>query len=370
MRIVLTHVYAWPEVRRGGERYLHEVASGLAERGHEVRILTTAPTPQRARIRGVEVVYLRRRRAVRARLSEAGRRRGVDIGTLQAEMTFGMQALARLGGRSIDVWHALGTTDAASAAIASKVRHVRSVYTDLGIPTGSWREARPDRRLYRFMARNVDRYICLSSVAERALEQDFGRRGQVLGGGVDLATFEPAARNGAPAVLFTSDVNETRKNFRLLVDAMAIVLRAHPDAQLWVAGPGDPTEALARATEAVRLAAVHLGAGALADLPGLYARAWVTALPSDNEAFGLVVLESLASGTPAVVLDGEAPSELVGPETGVATQPTAEGLAEAIARAFDLARDPSTAERCRTAAQPYDWRTGIVPRLEEIYCEP
>jgi hypothetical protein len=43
LRVVLTHVYAWPEVRRGGERYLHGLASALAWAGHAVDIVSTAP---------------------------------------------------------------------------------------------------------------------------------------------------------------------------------------------------------------------------------------------------------------------------------------------------------------------------------------
>ncbi|MEY2469223.1 MAG: hypothetical protein QOF21_1921, partial [Actinomycetota bacterium] len=33
MRILLSHVYSWPEVRRGGERYLHELGAALVEAG-------------------------------------------------------------------------------------------------------------------------------------------------------------------------------------------------------------------------------------------------------------------------------------------------------------------------------------------------
>ena len=61
LRIVLSHVYAWPEVRRGGERYLHELAAALAGGGHPVTILTSAPTGCRRAEMGVPVVAVRRR---------------------------------------------------------------------------------------------------------------------------------------------------------------------------------------------------------------------------------------------------------------------------------------------------------------------
>jgi hypothetical protein len=60
-------VYAWPEVRRGGERYLHELASALADTGHRVRVLTTAPTAKRDEVLGVEISYFRRRHLGRRR---------------------------------------------------------------------------------------------------------------------------------------------------------------------------------------------------------------------------------------------------------------------------------------------------------------
>ncbi|MGH2728370.1 MAG: glycosyltransferase, partial [Actinomycetota bacterium] len=125
LRIALTHVFAWPEVRRGGERYLHELAGALAKAGHEVIILSTAQEPGRQRILDVDVRYLRRH----DRLGHWFWDQGVEV-------LFAGQALARLTLRRLDVWHALGTADAAAAALLGGVRNTRSVYTDLGIPMG------------------------------------------------------------------------------------------------------------------------------------------------------------------------------------------------------------------------------------------
>src|SRR3989304_3790319 len=43
MRIVLTHVYCWPYVRRGSERHMDDVARYLHRRGHEVITVSTRP---------------------------------------------------------------------------------------------------------------------------------------------------------------------------------------------------------------------------------------------------------------------------------------------------------------------------------------
>ena len=43
MRIAFLHPTYWPEVRRGSERLVHDLASGLAGRGHEVTLITSHP---------------------------------------------------------------------------------------------------------------------------------------------------------------------------------------------------------------------------------------------------------------------------------------------------------------------------------------
>ncbi len=360
LRIALTHVYAWPEVRRGGERYLHELAAALRSAGHEVQIFSTALRPGRDRVSGVDVRYVRRRTSARLRqvFAESG-----------DEVAFAAQVLPRLAFKRLDVWHALGTGDAAAAAFLGRLRSTRSVYTDLGIPELPYRGRRSDWRLHRFVASRIDRYICLSETAGAHLLRDFGRDPIVLGGGVDLGAFHPAERrHPAPALLFTSDATEPRKNLPLLLEAVAILRRRLPTLELWLAGPGDATSALDAAPPEAKAAVVALGVGTFDELIDLYGRAWVTVLPSFNEAFGLVLLESLACGTPLVTLSGGAPAELVTSRTGATSPPDAPQLADALERSLDLARSPETRDACRAAAEPYDWKRGIVPRMEAIYC--
>jgi glycosyltransferase involved in cell wall biosynthesis len=88
-----------------------------------------------------------------------------------------------------------------------------------------------------------------------------------------------------------------------------------------------------------------------------------------NDTFGLVLLESLAAGTPVVAGDSAALPELVDVGgTGHLARPfDVASVAEACVGALRLAQDPATATRCRASAEPYDWVTGIAPLHLEAY---
>jgi len=121
-------------------------------------------------------------------------------------------------------------------------------------------------------------------------------------------------------------------------------------------------------------AAEFLGVGELEQLPELYRKAAVMAVPALHESFGLAVLESLACGTPVAAARHAALPELVEEgETGVLFDPGPLGgeevqdvgaLAEALLRGLELAALPGTAERCVRSAQAYSWN-----RMAPLYAE-
>ena len=133
----------------------------------------------------------------------------------------------------------------------------------------------------------------------------------VIPAGVDLSTFSPngdrlSARRrvglaDAPTVFFLARLDRTHyfKGLHLLIDAVARV----SDAVLVVGGDGEwrpQYEARARASLGDR--AHFVGDVPDAALPAYYRAADVVASPSVDrtEAFGLVILEALACGTPVV----------------------------------------------------------------------
>jgi glycosyltransferase involved in cell wall biosynthesis len=339
---------------------MHELAAALLEAGHEVRILTTGPRQTVGRVLGVEVHYLRsRREAVR---EEDG---------LGPQAPFAAEALARLATARIDVWHAFGTADAAAATVLSRVRPgVSSVYTELGIPVGWYRRGRPDHRLHGVVVRGIGAYCCYSRAAGACLEEDFGRKPAIVPGGVNLERFAPSTgRHPDPVLLFPNSLEEPRKNLGILLYAVELLLPAMPRLEVWLAGAGDPAAVLAGRPPAVRNAVRHLGVLGDDALVQRYRRAWVTALPSDQEAFGMSLIESMACGTPVVSLDRWGPVEIVTPEVGRMSPADPTALASACREALSLAERPSTVAACRAVAARYDWRTEIAPRMEAIYGE-
>jgi glycosyltransferase involved in cell wall biosynthesis len=98
--------------------------------------------------------------------------------------------------------------------------------------------------------------------------------------------------------------------------------------------------------------------------------AWVAALPSIGEAFGLVLLEALACGTPVVGSAREAIPELVDRaeigRTFAGEEP--EALATALLEALELAEDPATGAACRARAEEFP-RDRTAREYEALYRE-
>ena len=373
MRIVLTSAYCWPEVRRGGERYVHELAAALRRAGHDVGVVSTGATAGRDVVLDVPLRRVKRRTAPGSY--------PYPWGELAVEAAFGVQSLGRLAlpalaGR-FDVWHATSTGDGAAAAATGEVAHrlgrsIRTVFTEHGFPARQSRDARPDRRAHAVVVRHIDHYVCVSHAAGEFLQRDYRRTPDVVPPGVRLDAHLPARqRTPRPTVLYAGSLTETRKGLPLLLDAVSLLRRSHPGLEMWLLGPGDARPLLSDAPDDARAAVTDAHLAGDDELREAYGRAWVTVLPSRAESFGMALVESLASGTPVVALrDGGGPAEIVNSASiGRLADGTAEDLARACAEALELARLASTVDACRARAADYDWDSVVVPALERVYAE-
>lgn len=352
MKIALTHPYSWPEVRRGAERIIAETGRALQARGHQVTTFTAGSRASDRVEDGVRVVRFRR----------LWRRDWMH------EQWFGWRVAPRLAAGRFDATHSFMPHDALAAIRTQRIGGHRTLYDEMGVPWLIWGKLRDEKARER-VAADVDVYGCMSQYALDALGANSTRTGVRIPGGVRTTHFQPIeAREPTPTLLFSGAFDVPFKGVACLLEALAILAERIPDVRLWLSGPGDGRDLLAAAPEAARNRTEILPLGRPEDQADRYARAWATVLPSQRESFGMVMLESLACGTPIVTTDHGAPQELVTPATGaVSVAGDSSSLADALHRAIDLARDDATVQACRDAAAPYDWDTGIAPFLEELY---
>jgi glycosyltransferase involved in cell wall biosynthesis len=323
------------------------------KRGHDVTILTAGSRATRQHDDGVTVIKFRRLF------------RNPD----HHERWFGWRLLSNLAAGRFDAVHSFMPYDALAAIrTRSRAKH-RTVYEELGIPAPvNWANLR-DRSVRHRIVRDVDVYGCMSRYALASLEQECNRTGVLIPGGVRMDKFVPAtSREPIPTLLFSGALNEPRKGLGDLLQALDLLSHDGSAPRLWLSGPGDASPILASAPPTAREHVEVLELGDPEEQADRYGRAWVTVLPSVNDSFGMVLLESLACGTPIVAANHAATPELVLPGTGAVSEPgNPTSLARAISAALDLARQPQTVEACRSFAARFDWDEALAPLLERLY---
>jgi phosphatidylinositol alpha-mannosyltransferase len=266
--------------------------------------------------------------------------------------TFGLTVVPWLLRHRYDVVHAMVPAAAITAALVRQ----RVVYTALGHPAPLIQpHRRKDLRLFRRAVRSARVVTALSESAADAARDLTGTRPLAVPPGVRLEAFNPnlRPRRGVPTLLFAAAVNDHRKRLPVVLDAMPAVLDEIPEARLVISGPGAIPEQI---DPTVRDAIDLPGLGSLDDVAQRYRSATVTVLPSVNEAFGLVLVESLACGTPVVAARSGSLPEIVTPQTGRLAEPDDPGsLAAAITQVVELASDPATPPRCAEHARRWSW---------------
>jgi phosphatidylinositol alpha-mannosyltransferase len=355
LRVALLNPTFWPEVRRGSERMIRDLATGLIARGHRPRLIVGSPShPGLAVEDGLPI--LRTRRGGNRLASWAGYHEQLGHAPFQyVALRRGSDQLA----------HAFYVSDANAAVRWARRTGRPSIFSVMGI-------ARPDqiqgrrgrRRMWRDALGGSDAVVALSAAAADPLRQ-LGANPKVIHPGIELDAFRPVAeRSPEPTVLCASDAADQRKRVEMLVEAQAEVRRAVPEARLLVSHPSDPD--LARRLSGSPLVEL-VNLDNREELTRRYSSAWVTALPAWGEAFGLVVLESLACGTPAVgAKDGGVPEILGGEPVGRLFGGDAVSLAAAILECFELAQKPETRDRCRARAERFSI-DGCVDRHLTLY---
>jgi len=360
LRVALLSPCDWPEVRRGTERFAHELAAALLADGAHPRLITShRGFPRLTREDGLDVLRLWRPPGGRLE------RRRFEQHLTHVPLSY---AALRLGGD--DLAHALYATDALAAARWSSRTGRPSVFSFMGIPNHVWlgeRRRRPE--ILRAAAHGCDATVAVSRAAAVALEHWLGIEARVIPPGVDLHAFAPAERRSPhPTIFCAAAVGEPRKGIGLLLEAFSLLRRRRSDVRLELSRPQMAADTAA--WEPLPSGVVWRAVDDPVELARANAESWTAVLPSQHEAFGLVLLEALACGTPVVGMrDGGVP-ELVDTETvgRLVEDQRSDELAAALDQALELSRAPATAQRCRAVAERFGW-AGAAQAYQRLYRE-
>ena len=348
--LVVSHLYPSPSVER--HLFVHEQILALRDLGVQIRVVS--PTPWVPRVLRRDERQKRRgqkpRRAVRdgipaeyPRVLQPPRRLLFDrLGDLAY---YDVRRLPSLRAGGCDLLHAHQALP--DGALAQRLA------ADLGVPFvvtvhgadvyQHFRHGGAVERRAKDVLAHAEAVMANSSAVAGLLAGVVTpeRLTVVLNGTTGLGReVEPAADYlpGVPLVLTVGYLIE-RKGLRELVAAVGRLRAGGRRVNLVVVGDGPLRGALAAQAAADGVAdAVHfLGRVPHERVLALMARADVFALPSWDEAFGLVYTEAMAHGTPVIAGKGEGPEDFIddGISGYLAPVRDAEALAGIIARVLD-----------------------------------
>lgn len=349
-----------PEVNRGTERVISDLATEMSSRGHQARVITSHPhSPQRRIEDSVQVV--RHWRPPDGLL----RRRGFE-----EHLTHLPFACMSIGSGNDDLVHAHFATDVLAATPWRRRRNLPIVWTYHGLPQRKTIAARRSRiRILGSALEAADRVVVSSRAAADSMNRWMGVDPTVIYPSVDLETFVPGGtRAEVPTILCAASVGDARKRVPLLIAAFQKLRRVEPRAHLLLQRPH---RSLAHPLEQIEGIELFDPVSHPAEMTQLYQRAWVSALPAYDEAFGLVLAEALACGTPVVgTQDGGIP-EIVS-DAGVGRlfprDCDEDDLVRALIGALELASDSSISSTCRARAAFFS-RDRLGNAHEQLYRE-
>jgi glycosyltransferase involved in cell wall biosynthesis len=292
-----------------GEQVL-QLAAGLRELGHEVRILGRGP----GGARGSKLLFpltavAASSRAVHDFAPDVVQVHESDGGLAAAWLRLRRSSRGRGRGKSPLLVALL------QVSYVEERRAVRPLVHDgrvLGVPGATERRFRRLKVLLqialgRLSARVADRVLVPSEATGEEIRRDYGigetRVVPNATGGLEVAPDPvPGLESGAGDLLFVGRLR-IRKGVEVLLEALAALAREQRRVRLLIAGDGEQLEALrARAGELglgndrIRF----LGRVRAGQVRWLLARTGALVVPSIYEGMPLVVLEAMAAGVPVV----------------------------------------------------------------------
>ena len=183
------------------------------------------------------------------------------------------------------------------------------------------------------MFEGLDAIVASSEAAAAAIRDRFSRRaarGRLSRHRHDPVQHRRRARRAADGLLPRPPSRSPAKRVEMVARAHALVRERIPEARLVLAIlPGPSAAGLDPRGAGVEIRPIRSDE----ELEACYREAWVSVLASREEPFGLVLVESLACGTPVIGTRSGGITEIIGPdaEVGGLFDGGAEELAEQLA---------------------------------------
>ncbi len=360
-RVLIASSHFYP--RTGGvERYVFELAKGLAERhGHVVTVLTTGPSRSRIqsdRVGEVKVVRV----PTWASLSSA---------PLSPTWLWQLRRVILSERPDLINTHAPqpGLPDLVSLTTPPSIP-LLATYHSGSLKKGGWTDTVIAGYETSVLPRVLRRSAAVVVTGPAVAEEPYIPEGKVeyIPPGVDTSVFRPdldsIRRPGQLVYVGRMDRDSAWKGVSTLLRAMGILAATHPQARLQLVGDGDAVEDHRREAAQIGLDDRVEFTGRLdgSDLARAYQAASALVLASETaaESFGMVLIEAMACGTPVIgTRAGGIPGVIDDTGGGVLAPPRdPPALARAMARLLD---DPVEASNLGRRGQEavqhrYTWR--------------
>src|SRR3954452_9952287 len=289
MRVGLVSPYPW-DVPGGVVAHVRDLAETLIGLGHDVSVITPVddddvPLP--------------------AWVTRAGRTVPVPYNGSVSRLVFGPVSAARvrrwLQDGDFDVLH-LHSPETLSLSLLA-------LMNARGPIVATFHAAAPRSRILAILQSPLQVYleklagrIAVSSAARKTIVEHLGGDAVVIPNGVHVQRYAAASSlPGWPgegrALGFVGRIDEPRKGLAVLLDAMPLLWRTHPDLRLLVAGPGELDGPLDDRI-------VLLGQVDEQTKAAVFKSVDVFVAPNvGGESFGIILLEAMAAGAPIVASD-------------------------------------------------------------------
>ncbi|MDE2855130.1 MAG: glycosyltransferase [Chloroflexota bacterium] len=385
MRILHLTPYYRPAYAFGGVvRSVEGMATALAERGHEVTVLTTDALDQRGRYQGaldemIDGVRILRRpnllQWLRGRLNLSTPR---SMKKTAASILPSVDVLHIHEFRTLENLLVTPVAQALNKPIALSPHGTLNLSTGRGALKAAW-----DRTLSPGIAWRIDQVIALTErerAEAEALWSRFGNRQRpirfsVIPNGVRLGDFNRPAlaaefRNqydlgDAPTVLFMGRL-QARKGVDVLIQAFKAVAAA--DSRLLIVGPDEGMLPALKSLAGDDARIIFTGYLAGDARLGALAASDVFALPATGEGQPMAALEAMAAGLPVLLSPGCNMDEVAGCGAGFVVEATVQAVAERMkALLGDEALRLKMGGRARRLAESnYSWDE-VAENLENLY---